>query len=112
MEDTMPAYLITNRVPEDFAGSAEAFAAWTAWFEQLGGNLADRGNPAFKQTTVGNCGPGTVLGGYTLVTASSLETAAALAQDHPLVSRGGGVEVAELTLLNKGRHLITEPDSQ
>jgi class 3 adenylate cyclase len=45
---------------------------------RLGDNLAGRGNPAFKRATVGNCGPGTVLGGYTLVTASSLEAAAAL----------------------------------
>jgi hypothetical protein len=32
----MPAYLITNRVPDGFTPSAEAFAAWTAWFESLG----------------------------------------------------------------------------
>ena len=108
----MPTYLITNRVPEDFAGSAGAFAAWTAWFERLGAHLADRGNPAFARTTVGNSGPGTVLGGYTLITAGGLAEAAALAQDHPLVSRGGGVEVAELTLINKGRHLITDPAAQ
>jgi hypothetical protein len=105
----MPTYLITNRVPEGFTGSAEAFAAWTAWFERLGDHLADRGNPAFTRTAAGNCGPGTVLGGYTLITAGSLHAAAALAADHPLISRGGGVEVAELTLLNQGRHPITEP---
>jgi hypothetical protein len=79
---------------------------------RLGDNLAGRGNPGFKRATVGNCGPGTVLGGYTLVTADSLEAAAALAQEHPLVSRGGGVEVAELTQLNKGRHLITDQSGQ
>jgi uncharacterized protein YndB with AHSA1/START domain len=105
----MPTYLITNRVPRDFRASAEAFAAWTAWFEQLGESLADRGNPAFKATRVGNCETGTALGGYTLVTAGNMEAAVALAQDHPLLTRGGGVEIAELTLLNKGRHLITDP---
>lgn len=108
----MPTYLITNRLPDGFTGSAEAFAAWTAWFERLGDQLEDRGNPAFTRTTVGNAGPGTVLGGYTLVTAGSLDEAAALVQDHPLVSRGGGVEVAELTLLNKGRHLIAGPAAE
>ena len=29
----MPTYLITNRVPDGFAPSPEAFAAWTAWFD-------------------------------------------------------------------------------
>ena len=104
----MPTYLITNRVPEDFTGSPDAFAAWTAWFEELGPNLEDRGNPAFARAAVGNCGTGTVLGGYTLITADNLEAAVALAGGHPLVTRGGGVEVGELTLLNKGRHLIAE----
>jgi hypothetical protein len=105
----MPTYLITNRVPEDFTGSPEAFAAWTAWFEKLGPSLEDRGNPAFARSTLGNCGAGTVLGGYTLITADSLDAAVALAEGHPLITRGGGVEVGELTLLNKGRHLISDP---
>jgi len=57
----MPTYLVTNRVPEDFTDSPETFAAWTAWFEELGPNLEDRGNPAFDRAAVGNCGTGTVL---------------------------------------------------
>jgi hypothetical protein len=72
----MPTYLITNRVPEDFTASPEAFAAWTAWFDSLGDAVADRGNPAFAATTAGNCGPGTMLGGYTLITADDLDAAA------------------------------------
>ena len=106
----MPTYLITNRLPEDFTGSAEAFAAWSAWFAELGPNLEDRGNPAFARSTVGDCGTGTVLGGYTLISADSLAAAVALAGRHPLIARGGGVEVGELTLLNKGRHLMPETD--
>lgn len=102
----MPTYLITNRVPNDFTGSADASAAWTAWFDRLGDSLEDRGNPAFDRTTVGNCGPGTELGGYTLITADSLDAAVALATEHPLMARGGGVEVGELTQLNEGRHPI------
>ena len=46
----MPSYLITNRVPDGFTPSPEAFAAWTAWFDSLGGAVADRGNPAFAGT--------------------------------------------------------------
>ena len=104
----MPTYLITNRVPDDFTSSPEVFAAFTAWFEKLGPSLDDRGNPAFTTATVGKCGAGTVLGGYTLITADSLDAAVALAEGHPLITRGGGVEVGELTALNKGRHLIAD----
>jgi hypothetical protein len=86
----MPTYLITNRVPEDLTGSPEVFAAFTAWFENLGPSLEDRGNPAFIRAAVGNCGAGTVLGGYTLITADGLEAAVALAGGHPLITRGGG----------------------
>jgi hypothetical protein len=42
------------------------------------------------------------LGGYTLVTADDLEAAVALAKGHPLLRQGGGVEVGELTVLNRG----------
>jgi uncharacterized protein YndB with AHSA1/START domain len=98
----MPTYLITNRAPDGFTPSPDAFAAWTAWFESLGSALADRGNPAFAGTTVGNCGPGTRLGGYTLIDAADLDAAMKLVADHPLLTRGGGVEVGELTLINDG----------
>jgi Activator of Hsp90 ATPase homolog 1-like protein len=101
----MPIYLITNRVPDGFTPSPEAFAAWTAWFGSLGDAVADRGNPAFASTTAGNCGPGTALGGYTLITAADLDAAVGLVAGHPLMTRGGGVEVAELTLINEGTRL-------
>jgi hypothetical protein len=103
----MPTYLITNRVPAGFTRSAANVAAWSAWFDELGPSLEDRGNPAFTRTALGNCGPGTELGGYTLITAGSLGEAVALAQGHPLLERGGGVEVGELTPLNRGRHPVS-----
>ena len=46
-----------------------------------------------------------MLGGYTLITANDLDAAAGLVADHPLMTRGGGVEVAELTLINEGTRL-------
>jgi uncharacterized protein YndB with AHSA1/START domain len=101
----MPTYLIANRIPPGFTSSPQAFAAWTAWFDGLGDAVADRGNPAFATTTAGNCGPDTTLGGYTLITACDLAAAARLAADHPLMSRGGGVEIGELTLINDGTRL-------
>lgn len=98
----MPTYLITNRPLKDQAPSASAMAAWNAWFDALGADLVDRGNPAFTRKTLGNCGADTVLGGYTLVKADSLADAVALAKSCPVLKENGGVEVGELTLLNDG----------
>jgi len=108
----MGTYVIVNRVPEGYAGSAESRAAWNAWFERLGESLVDRGNPVFARSTLGNCGADTVLGGYTLVRADSLETALALASGCPALESGGGVEVGELTLLNRGRYRIADGEGR
>jgi hypothetical protein len=102
----MPTYLITNRAPEGYVGAADAMTAWNAWFDRLADNLADRGNPVFARSIVGNCGPDTELGGYTLITADNLDAAVALARDCPMIAAGGGVEVGELTLLNSGRRAL------
>jgi hypothetical protein len=102
----MSTYVILNRAPKNYTGSAETAAAWNAWFERLGGSLVDRGNPVFKRSTLGNCSADTVLGGYTLITADNLEAAVALAQACPILASGGGVEVGELTLLNSGLHAM------
>jgi hypothetical protein len=99
---SMPTYLITNRAPKKYRGSADTVAAWNAWFERLGANLVDRGNPVFARRMLGNCGTDTELGGYTLVIADNLEAAVALAKGCPHLVVGGGVEVGELTMLNSG----------
>jgi hypothetical protein len=96
----MPTYVIVNRAPKGYAGSADSMTAWNAWFERLGASLADRGNPVFSRASLGNCGTDTVLGGYTLVTADGLEAAVALAKGCPALEYGGGAEVGELTELN------------
>jgi hypothetical protein len=61
------------------------------------GHLKDRGNPAFAAATLGNCAAASGLGGYSLIRASSLDEAVALAEDCPILVDGGGVEVGELT---------------
>jgi hypothetical protein len=50
-----------------------------------------------RADAVGNCGPATNLGGYSLIRAGSLDEAIALAQDCPMLADRGGVEVGELT---------------
>jgi hypothetical protein len=105
----MPDYLITNRVTDGFTPGPEAFSAWTSCFDRLGDAVADRGKTAFASATAGTFGAGTTLGGYTLVTAASLDDSLGLVADHPLLDSGVGVEVAELTLINEGTRLLSGP---
>lgn len=78
---------------------SDLMAAWNAWHDSMGANLVDRGNPSYESTTLGNCGPDTTLGGYSLVTADDLESAVTLAKGCPALERGGGVEVGALTIV-------------
>jgi hypothetical protein len=106
----MARFVIVNRAPKQYTPSADALAAFNAWFEQVGANLMDRGNPVFESRTLGNTGADTTLGGYTLIYADDLEAAVALAKGHPLLHQGGGVEVGELTVLNRGtRQIVDDP---
>jgi hypothetical protein len=74
----------------------ESTAAWMAWFDGMDGHVADIGKPAAGSASVGNCGPGTELGGYSLITATDLDEALALTKGCPALARDGGVEVAQL----------------
>ena len=76
---------------------------------RAGRELGRAGQSDVATKEVGNCGPETALGGYSLIQAPDLEAAIALVKTHPLTTRGGGVEVGELTILNSGRELITKP---
>jgi uncharacterized protein YndB with AHSA1/START domain len=93
----MSTYLLTFRAPNDYAPSGDTFDAWATWQLKLGAQLKDRGNPAFAAATLGNCAAASTLGGYSLIRASSLVEAVALAEDCPILVDGGGVEVGELT---------------
>jgi hypothetical protein len=73
-----------------------AMAAWGAWFGQLGEAIVDPGNPFGPSTAVGGNGSaGSALTGYTVVKADSLDSAAGLARDCPVLANGGSVEVYE-----------------
>ena len=97
----MPTFVFSYRVPADYApGGPETLSRWSSWFEAMGEVVSDRGNPVFASTTVGNCGTGTRLGGYSFVTADDLEAAVALSKGSPALDAGGGVEVGIVTVLN------------
>lgn len=107
----MATFFFTYRVPRtplsevlaalDQPARAARMAAWNAWFERLGDSLLERGNPVNDARTLGTCTPDTRLGGYSLLTADSLEAAVALAEGCPGLEWGGGVEVGEFIELDQ-----------
>lgn len=100
----MNIYLLVHRHPDNYIGSPDVPSAWEAWFQKLGANLVDLGNPVFERTAVGTCGTPLPLGGYTLVSADNLEAAIELAKGCPILSEGGGVEVGVLTSVPGREH--------
>jgi hypothetical protein len=89
-------------MPETEAESAKVLKAWEAWFTKLGSAVVDPGNPftPVAKTVVhggkiSDGANGVNASGYTIVQAESLDTAARLAQDCPVLMGGGEVSVFE-----------------
>ncbi len=92
----MPTFVLSYRSRPGYTRTPESGAAWMAWFRGIGDQLAELGKPAVDRAALGNCGPGTELAGYSLITAADLESAVALAKGCPALDSGGGVEVGLL----------------
>ena len=92
----MPNFVFTYRTAPDTVRTPESAQAWRSWFDGLGDHVAEIGKPGIDSGSVGDCGPGTTLGGYSLIAAADLDEALALAKNCPAVERDGGVEVAQL----------------
>jgi hypothetical protein len=105
----MATYVFTYRVPKtplrealaqlDETARAERLSAWNGWFESIGANVIERGQPVAEAHDVGTCGSETRIGGYSLVTAEKLEDALRMAKGCPGLEWGGGVEIGELVEL-------------
>ena len=93
----MPQFVFTYRAPNSYAGSPDEVAKWRSWFEGLGEAVDVVGEPVFTRADVGECGPSTNLGGYSVISADSLADAAGLVEGCPIIDVGGGVVVGELT---------------
>lgn len=101
----MTNYVFAYRGGADMAtGSPEqqeqAMADWTAWFGTLGSALVEIGNPFARSSTVHADGSTTdggesALTGFSVVTATDISGASALAKGCPLLREGGTVEVYE-----------------
>lgn len=78
----------------------QVMQAWTVWFGELGEAILDGGNPFGASAAVqsdGSVSAGTPskIGGYTLISADSLDAATALAKGCPQLTAGGAVEIYE-----------------
>jgi hypothetical protein len=94
----MAKFLFSYRMAKTYVpGRPDAAAAWAAWFQEIRASVTDRGNPVFESASLGDCGDGTGLGGYSLIIADDLDAALALAKGCPALAAGGGVEVGPIT---------------
>jgi hypothetical protein len=100
----MPTYLVTYHggggPPTSPEAQAQMMAAFQAWAASVGDNMIDPGAPLgpSKVLTSDGVTDGAAtgkLGGYTLITAGSLDDAVKAVQDHPFVGRGGTLQVSE-----------------
>ena len=96
----MPKFIFNYRFHKDWDPMADetSMPAWSAFLgEVLAPSVVDPGYPVFQPSTVlGDAGPSTHIGGYSIITADGLDEAVQLAKHCPAISRRGGVEVGEL----------------
>ena len=102
----MPKYILSYRSAQNFDTLADpsALPAWGLFLnEVIAPHVVDPGWPVFESAVVvGEAGPSTRLGGYSIVAADDLETAVSMAKNCPANERGGGVEVGLLAELPQG----------
>jgi hypothetical protein len=89
-------------MPATEAESKAVMQEWGVWYEKLGDRVVDQGSPftpmAKHITSDGKIGDGpagTMVSGYTLIKAGSLDEAARYAQTNPVVKSGGQVSIFE-----------------
>jgi hypothetical protein len=96
----MPKFILSYRSAKEYDAltDPDALPSWARFLnEVISPNVVDPGWPVFEPSTVvGEAGPSTQLGGYSIVNAEDLETAVAIARRCPTIERSGGVEVALL----------------
>lgn len=85
--------------PETEEESAKVMTAWSEWMASAGDKLIDGGAPLGQKKTIAADGAisdgGSVVNGYSIYDAESLDDAIAFAKGCPHLDAGGTVEVAE-----------------
>jgi hypothetical protein len=107
-EETMAKFVLVYRGSPTYRGSPDAMEVWERWFQELGGQLVDRGNPVFDRTVLGAGSADTVLAGYSVVEAEDMAAATKLSEGCPALAHGGAVEAGVLTELNRGTQRLAE----
>jgi hypothetical protein len=89
----------TQPTPEE---SAAIIKDWTDWFDRLGEDLVDAGNPTTPMAksiasdgAVSDGAPGEMVTGYSIIQADSLDAATEAAKGSPQLKAGGQVIVYE-----------------
>jgi len=89
-------------MPETEEEYAEVMKAWGAWYEKLGGAVADPGypfSPVAKKISsngvVGDGPAGTMATGYTILEAESFEEVVEMAKSCPVLSGGADISIFE-----------------
>jgi hypothetical protein len=100
----MATFLITYHggggMPESAEAREQMMAAFQAWAASVGNAMIDPGSPLGPRRTVTSNGVSdapadSTLGGYTLLSANSLDDAVKAVMDHPFVGRGGTLQVSQ-----------------
>jgi hypothetical protein len=99
----MAKYLLLyagGSMPETDAEQAKVMEAWTAWFTELGPAVVDPGNPFNADSKTISSGPTVTdakatASGYSVIEADSLDQAAKLAENCPVLLGGAQVMVFE-----------------
>lgn len=89
-------------MPETEAEQATVMQAWGAWYEGLGSAVVDPGNPLNPMVkniasngTVSDGPVGTMVSGYTILMADSLDAAVDMAKGCPVLQGGSQISVYE-----------------
>jgi hypothetical protein len=77
--------------------TSEEEARWPTWFDEVKDSIVDFGNRVGQVREVGaRAERSDALSGYILINADSLDAAATLAGECPILQQGGSVEVGEI----------------
>ena len=100
----MATFLITYHgggMPESAEARDKTIAAFQAWTASVGDAMIDPGAPLGPRKTVTSDGvtdapADATLGGYSLISADSLDDAVKAVTGHPFVGRGGTLQVSQV----------------
>jgi len=100
----MATFLVTyyggGGPPASPEAQQQMMAAFQAWVASTGDHMVDPGAPLGPSKVVTSDGAtdgqaGGSLGGYTLISADSLDEAVSVVKSHPFIGRGGTLQISE-----------------